>query len=495
MTIDDIDDVVTLRRAAKLLEAENQKMARMIAKLQKQLHELQGGDPEQLSLHLAGLEEQLAALRRRMFGESSEKRPLSPKSEPADTPKKQTGHGRREQPRLPHVEEIHLADEGDQVCKACGGRLTEWSGQYEESEEIDVLERRFVLKKHKRQKYRCSCGACIETAPGPLKLFDGARYSVNFAIHVAMAKYADHMPLERQVRMMQREGLEVDSQTLWDQLNALGKLLQPAHERLHAYVLSQPVIGADETHWRLMGEKNKKQGGAGKRWQVWAVVAPDAVCYRILDSRSSEAAAEVLRDFSGTIVCDGYSAYESLKKRGGRFRLAHCWAHVRRRFVELEELYPAPVGEVLRLIGELYSVERDAKTGPPEELLRVRRERSKPILRQIQDWALSTHALPQSGLGKAIAYMGSVWNGLQVFLDDPHVELDNNRTERALRGVVIGRKNHYGSRSHRGTEVAALFYSLIESAKLAGIGPHTYLRAAVNAALRGGQIPLPHEMA
>src|SRR5690606_31843415 len=149
------------------------------------------------------------------------------------------------------------------------------------------------------------------------------------------------------------------------------------------------------------------------------------------------------------------------------------------------------MGEVL----QLYSVERDAKTGPPEELLRVRRERSKPILRQIQDWALSTHALPQSGLGKAIAYMGSVWNGLQVFLDDPHVELDNNRTERALRGVVIGRKNHYGSRSRRGTEVAALFYSLIESAKLAGIGPHTYLRAAVNAALRGGQIPLPHEMA
>src|SRR5690606_25631810 len=140
MTLDDLADGVTLRRAAKLLEAENQKMARMIAKLQKQLHELQGGDPEQLSLHLAGLEEQLAALRRRMFGESSEKRPLSPKSEPADTPKKQTGHGRREQPRLPHVEEIHLADEGDQVCKACGGRPTEWSGQYEESAEIDVLE-------------------------------------------------------------------------------------------------------------------------------------------------------------------------------------------------------------------------------------------------------------------------------------------------------------------------------------------------------------------
>jgi transposase len=87
-----------------------------------------------------------------------------------------------------------------------------------------------------------------------------------------------------------------------------------------------------------------------------------------------------------------------------------------------------------------------------------------------------------------------VWEGLKVFLENVDVELDNNRTERALRGVVVGRKNHYGSRSRRGTEVAALFCSLIESAKLAGIGPGTYLKAAVEAALRGATIPLPHEL-
>jgi len=102
--------------------------------------------------------------------------------------------------------------------------------------------------------------------------------------------------------------------------------------------------------------------------------------------------------------------------------------------------------------------------------------------------------LPESSLGQAIAYMGSLWDGLRVFLDNPNVSLDNNGTERALRGVVLGRKNHYGSRSVRGTEVAAILYSLIESAKLAGVGPLTYLQAATNAALRGVEIPLPHEM-
>ena len=117
------------------------------------------------------------------------------------------------------------------------------------------------------------------------------------------------------------------------------------------------------------------------------------------------------------------------------------------------------------------------------------------IVTKIQQWALEQRALPQSGLGKAIAYMGGRWKGLVRFLDDARIPLDNNATERGLRGPVVGRKNHYGSRSRRGTEVAALLYSLVESAKLCGLEPKSYLRRAVTAALAGQQIPLPHEVA
>jgi len=360
------------------------------------------------------------------------------------------------------------------------------AGQFEESEEIDTLERQFVVVHHKRKKYRCTCGGCIETALGPDKLIPGGRYSVDFAVSVAIAKYADHLPLERQVRVMKRQGLVIDSQTLWDQLNALAKWLTPAHEALHDHVLAQPVIGADETFWRLM-----ENGGDNKRWQTWAIVAPEAVSYRICDSRSAEAAGEVLRDYAGTVLCDGYAAYESLRKRGGKFQLAHCWAHVRRKFIEAEEVSTGPCGEVLELIGKLYEVERDCQSDA--ERADARRERSAALVRQIQSWALQQQALPQSPLGKAIAYMGSLWTGLQRFIDEPRLALDNNATERALRGVVLGRKNHYGSRSERGTEVAALFYSLIESAKLAGVEPDAYLRRAARAAIRGGLVPLPHQ--
>src|SRR5207245_9550854 len=124
---------------------------------------------------------------------------------------------------------------------------------------------------------------------------------------------------------------------------------------------------------------------------------------------------------------------------------------------------------------------------------RLRHERSRAIVGEIHTWALVQRALPESSFGKALGYLRGLWLGLTRFLDDPRIPLDNNRTERGLRGVVLGRKNHYESRSHRGLDVAALFYSLIESVKLCGVEPKRYLLTAIRAALQNpGTIPLPH---
>ena len=122
-------------------------------------------------------------------------------------------------------------------------------------------------------------------------------------------------------------------------------------------------------------------------------------------------------------------------------------------------------------------------------------DRSRPLIKQIEQWALSVLAFPESALRKAIEYMGNMWPGLVLFLDDPAVPLHNNASERALRGPVIGRVNHFGSRSRRGTEAAAILYSLVESAKRANVEPASYLGLAVRAALAGAVIPLPHEVA
>lgn len=495
MDLSRVKDPETLRTAAQLLERENRKLLEKVLALQAEVAALKGQTPDSLQLRLAQLEEQLAQRNHKLFGDSSERRPHNGAKPPPEKPVR-PGHGPRAQPALPLVEVEHVLDDADRACPQCGGALEEMTGQYEESEEIDVVERRFVLKRHKRKKYRCGCNACVETALGPAKLKPGARYSIDFAIEVAVAKYADHAPLERQVRIMAREGLVIDSQTLWDQIDSLAKVLRALPATLKEYLHAQPVLGADETRWRMLSAKGKDLGEA-KQWQVWGLSAPKAVCYAILDSRSTEAGRTVLGGYRGIVMADGYGVYGSLSKEDGSFTLVNCWAHVRRKYLDIESFFPTKVGEVVGMIGELYAVEREAAEDPDPEArrARLRAERSREIIGRIHRWALETEALPQSGLRKAIEYMGSLWKGLTRFLEDPRIPLDNNASERALRGPVVGRKNHYGSQSRRGTEVAALFYSAIESAKLAGVEPKAYLRAATHAALQGDPIPLPHTLA
>jgi transposase len=494
LRLDQENDIEIVRQAAQLLEHENRRLVAQLVELTRQLTQLQGGDPEQLRLKIEQLEQQLAQRNHALFGDSSEKRSgTDEKDRQASTtkpPKK--GHGPREQPKLPIVEKIHGLDEADTMCPKCGRDLQVWEGHFEDSEEIDVITRHFQITKHRRQKYRCQCNECIETAPGPIKLHEGGRYSVDFAIEVAVGKYLDHLPLERQVRIMAREGLEVESQTLWDQIERVARLLAPAYASLLLHVRSYPVVGADETRWRLLGAKGKPEGEP-THWQVWAVAAPAAVIYQIRDSRSMAAAEAVLKGYSGVVMCDGYAVYKALAKNNAELTLAHCWAHVRREFVEIAAVFPKETTEVLDRIGELYAIEALCPKGAAGDALRaeLRNARSRGVIDQIKAWAMSTQTLGESALGKAIAYMTGLWSGLVRFLDDPEIPIDNNGTERSLRGIVVGRKNHYGSRSRRGTEVAALFYSLLETAKLRGEEPKAYLRRAVFAALSGETIPLP----
>lgn len=504
LRIEHVQDIETLRQMALLLDRENQRLHDRLRKLTEEIARLRGEDGSALQKELEFLKELLAQRERALFGDSSEKRPRR-KDEPEPTnsaPRR--GHGPKPQPKLPVLDRVHELDEADRVCPKCGGQLTEMAGQFEDSEEVTVVERRFVVVRHRRKKYRCSCQGCVETAPAPPRLSvradaRGSRYSPEFAVEVAIGKYLDHLPLERQVRIMRREGLDIDSQTLWDQLQGLARVLEPSYDVLRQHVLSSEIVGADESWWRLMDEK-----GSG-RWWAWGVSCEDAVIYRILSSRSQEAARQVLDGYQGIVMADGYGAYDALSRASRGFTLVHCWAHVRRKFVEAEPHYPEPCQKVLDLIGELFAVEREVPSlnGLGEEArvealrlrARLRADRSRPLVRQIRDWALEQRVLPESSLGKAIGYMLGLWVGLTRFLDDPRIPLDNNQTERGLRGVVLGRKNHYGSRSRRGTEVAALFYSLIESAKLCGVDPKAYLLRATRVALADRRaVTLPHEL-
>ncbi|MFW6353949.1 MAG: IS66 family transposase [Verrucomicrobiota bacterium] len=492
-------DPEVLRQAAKLLDVENQRLTQKVLDLTRRLAKAEGTQQQDLALHLAELERQLANARQRLFGDSSEKRPKT-KEKGSREKSHRRGHGPKSQPNLPIIEQVHDLDEADKVCPKCGRDLAEMQGKYEDSEEVDVIERRFVIRKHRRKKYRCRCNGHVETALGPAKLIPGGRYSIGFGVEAAVAKYAEHLPLERQVMMMAREGLVVTSQTLWDQIAAVADAVKPIADGIAAEVRRGGLVHVDETTWRMLSKEKK-------RWQAWGVVGENGVYYGLMDSRSARAAAEVLGGYQGVLLSDGYKVYEKLARDGPGIVHAGCWAHVRRKYVEEEERHPEACRRVLDLIGELYAVEREV---PFERLVgkaaqerlgrraELRAQRSRRIVAEIRAWAneVAPTALPRSGLGRAVHYMLELWNALTRFLDDPRIPLDNNAAERALRGVVVGRKNHYGSKSRRGAEVAAVLYTVIETCKLVGVEPKAYLRKAVEAAVKGAEpMLLPHVMA
>ena len=498
--LETITDVPTLQQVASHLEKTTVRLSKENAKLKAEIARLRGRDVDpQMELEL--LKEQLAALQRTLYGPSSERRP---QEAPAPRPvQPRTGHGPKPQPDLPIEIVTHTLSETERTCEVCGRLMVEMGEQAEESEEITVVGVEYKLVTHRRQKYRCRCNEAVKTAPAPAKLIPGGRYSVDFAVQVAEQKYLDHMPLERQARAMGRAGLDVDSQTLWDQIDALARHLDPTYRALLDKALEADVVYADETQWPLV------EGKKVSKWWTWCVVSEDIASYRILSSRSKASAAAMLGGFRGVVLTDGYVAYKDLERDGPRDKIpvAYCWAHVRRKYLEAEDAYPELSDYAVKRIRELYEVEwaarkeADTSAEPRAALLeardKLRAERSKAIIEELFKWAVEHRGtvLPASKMGKAIAYMMNLWPGLTRFLDDPRIPLDNNAAERALRGVVVGRKNHYGSRSKRGTEVAALFYTLFETAKLSQVDPRVYVRDAALAAITSpGAVTLPSDL-
>jgi transposase len=407
--------------------------------------------------------------------------------------KQRQGHGPTAQPQLER-REIHYALLHDELrCPFCGDNsLAPMGDVTEDSEEITIEMKRVAHLTHKRHKYRCPCNGAVVTAPGPLKLIPGGRYSLDFAVDVATSKVVDHMPLHRQVKQLARHGLQVTRQTLWDQEEALADVLRPCWEALREELLESPYLHADETGFKLT------DGDGVSRETLWVLTTEKMAWYTI--GRKDFATAEgIFADYSGVVVADGYSVYEMLK-RAGPLTLAHCWSHVLRKFREAAEHRPSDCREILSLIGQMYKVERSL-TGSKEDeeyleqRLAMRQEKSVPILDEIKSWMLRQTGLPRSDYMKAVKYMMARWEGLTRFAENPLLEPDNNRAENALRGPVVGRKNYLQFRSRKGCEVGSILFSLCETARLQGVAEHVYLKTAAQRALRKpGAVTLPRHL-
>ena len=461
-------DIEELRRLALAIEAQNRLLLELLAKKSNEVDTLRGktGDIQLTLKMLAELQAKAKKAQEKIEKAAEQKAEKKARSSTGPTP----------QPQLPLVEQVFTLDDADRACPSCGGELRAMKDQFEESEMIDVIEVRYQLVKVKQQKYVCRCGGCVETALGPTRALPGSRYSLAFAIKVLLDKWMDHIPLERQVRILERHGLVVTSQTLWDLAYAVTKRLSLVDAALFAHVKSQPVIGLDQTGWpRLEAE-------ASKPWQMWCLTAPGVVVHRIRDDKSAATFKELVGDYHGTIVADALGTHEAGAREGPGITLAGCWAHVYRRFDEALPDHP-DAERALAWIGALYDLDRQGQ-----------RELAPPILAEMRAWLYERAGDTHVSIGKAAAYTLGIWDRLTRFVEDPRIPLDNNATERAIRGPVVGRKNHYGSKTRSGTQVAATLYTILETLKLHDVDPSAYLVAAIEAADRG-QALLPWNFA
>lgn len=282
-------DIEELRRVALALHAQLQQTIRQLKRKCDQLAFYTGNKQEL---------QQTLALIETLTGQAKAAEAAAKNPQPKAPPKPRTTSGPTPQPKLPRVPLVCELDEADKMCPSCGGQLAVMPEQAETSELVDVVEVSYRILEVRQQKYVCACGGCVETAPGPERALPGSRYSLAFAIKVVLDKYLDHIPLERQVRILERHDLVVTSQTLWDLACAVAKRLAIVDHALYAHVLAQPVIGLDQTGWPRL------DGNATKPWQMWCLTAPGTVVHRIRDDKSAATMVALVGNYCGTIVCD-----------------------------------------------------------------------------------------------------------------------------------------------------------------------------------------------
>ena len=260
--------------------------------------------------------------------------------------------------------------------------------------------------------------------------------------------------------------------------NLIPKLIKEAQ--------SAKVHIGDETHWGNLAK------GKNKRFWLWAVQSDRVVLFQIFETRSKIAAKTFLAGFTGTLLTDGYAAYASL--RSSQLDLANDWSHVRRKFLTAEKTHPEESKFFVDQIRLLFKIEEKLQGCSLEEIAQIRAKTSAQIIDAIHTKCLEYSAvLPQSSLGRAIAYTIKLWNGLTVFLKNPNVPIHSNSIERIERSPVVGRKNHYGSKNIQTAEVAANWYSVIATCELEEIDPEKYITDTLKAILTGKPVLTPCE--
>jgi transposase len=395
-----------------------------------------------------------------------------------------TRPGLRELPaHLPRRTVVHTPL-GRCGCTDCGGGLRE-IGQ-DVSEVLDYEPGTFHVVRHVRPKLACAGCHTITQALAPSRPVDRCMAGAGLLSHIAVSKFADHVPLYRLCQIYGRDGVEMSRSTITDMVGNCGLLLTPLADAVGRYVLKADKVHGDDTPIRALGGKGEK----AHTGRLWVYVrddrpsgdkAPPAVWFQYSADRKGEHPARHLKNYRGILQADAYAGYNRLFDNG-RIVEAGCWSHARRKLwdihVKQKRLPGTLAHEGLVRIGEVFKVEAEVNGRSALRRRRMRQTRTVPVLTELKSWMSQTLAQvsAKSPMALAIGYSLSNWTALTNFVGDGRIDAHNNTAERALRGVAIGRKNYLHVGSDAGGHTAAVMYTLLGTAKLNGINPQRYLR-------------------
>jgi len=473
----------TVELVAKQIEIEH--LRAMLAKLRRQRY---GRSSEKLDAEIDQLE---LTLEDAEVGQAQTEAKIAEAARPTGQGEQQTSRRRRQpavrKPLPDHLPREIVVLEPKFTCR-CNDPSCRTKIREEVTEVLEKIPSQLKVIRYIRPIYACRACEMVAQAPAPdLPILKG-RPGPNLIAHIAIAKFYDGLPLYRQSKIFERDGVEIERMVMVDWMGHLAWWIAPLVEMTGAHVMSAPVIHADDTPIKVLSP-GKGRTATGRLWiyavdeRPWAGERAPAAFYRYSPDRKGERPAEHLAGFSGFLQADAYAGY-SLPA----ITHVQCMAHARRYFFDVFDATKSPVAqEALRRIGALYAIEAEINGKSADVRLTERQARAVPLLTELKGWLEGERRRLslKSTIGKALQYSLSRWDALARYASDGRLAIDNNVAERGLRTIAVTRKNFLFLGSDEGGRRAAHIYTIVETARLNGLNPQAYLADVIDRMAKG----------
>ena len=388
--------------------------------------------------------------------------------------KKRTG-GR--QPLARHLKReriVHDLAEEEKHCSTCQQDLRP-IGE-ESSERYEYIPAKLTVIEDICKKYACAC--TVKTATKPSQPIEKSTAGASLLAQVIVAKTADHLPLHRQEKIFERHGVDISRKTMGGWLAQCADLLKPLYGSMKEVLFQSKVIGTDDTSVKVLDVK-LPFARTGRIWPYSGDADHPVILYDYTATRERAGPEEFLKGYRGYLQADAYGGYDAFFKDPARGLIeVGCWAHARRYFHKALESDQPRMGSALLLIAQLYRVEKQARPLTAEDRIRLRHLQSQPILEKLRNYLLEIQGevLPKSPEGRAVRYTLKNWTALTRYCEDGDLQIDNNATERAIRGIAVGRNNWVFFGSDEGGKTAAVLRSFVASCQRVGVDPFVWFK-------------------